>query len=281
MRADVDRICRAVTAAGAGRSRRRAALWLLIAVLAGVSPALIVLLLSLREPHSVFAQMERRTQELEEACRDRPADRAAGLHLAEAYARMVVYVRLVRRRAGRNVTPASAGSFGAELKAAQRAAERGIPAQQGEALARRLLAAPGLALEEEAALHVLLGYFLLHQERPAQAEAEARRASELDPGDVRPHLLSAAVCEERGQCARAIEEERMALSKLSAWTRGDRSPLQSALWGLEPGFVNMTSPRADWRQFIAAGLEGALKQDLLRLQTMMDAAARGTEAKAG
>jgi len=251
-------------------SSRKTTLWLLIAILVGLSPALVLFLRGLRGLPTLFGELERQAAELEDACRERPGDRAAALRLAEAYARMAVYVRFLNRSAGLASATARAqglplDSLEAELKAVRRAERRSIPVQRGESMTRRLLAMPELSAEEEAALHVLLGHFLLSEGRLEEAEAAAQHAADFGHHDPRPHLLMALVCAAQRDYRRAVAEEQAALSKLAGWPEADRSPLEAVLWDVSPVFFK--PPRGgNWKRNAADALTWHLGQDIKRLR---------------
>jgi tetratricopeptide (TPR) repeat protein len=227
------------------RSVGKKILLILAVLLAGITPALIKLWGTTREPRGL-RHFEKALAELEAAQQKKPDDLDLAMRLAEAYARKLTLIRTLEglKRSGLESTGELAEQANSRLSDMERhtgvsatQAELSATARKGEELALRLLALADVPATDRGTLHVLLGHFLLAQGRTAEAEQASDRAAELDPADVRPHLLNAAICEETEQYSRGIQENEAALSKLAAWFEKSPSSLQYLDFtaGLSPG----------------------------------------------
>ncbi len=189
----------------------------------------------------------------------KPDDVATSLRLGEAYARKIVAVRsldgLRRYKPGFSGDQEKLGQRWdanlAEMEAYMgievSAKEMHRTSKEGEALVRRLLARDDVSAEDEATAWLLLGHFLLAQERFEEARETSGRAAALDGKDPRPHMLNAKIFEDKEQYEQAIKENHVALSTMSAWIRKDPSLLRQVLWGMGSPSHTSIAKEHQWR----------------------------------
>jgi hypothetical protein len=221
--------------------RRLALLGLVLLLALGL--ALLQLWADLREPRGL-RHFGKALAELEEAYGESPDDRALGMRLAVAYARKLALVRTLeglRRDSPWAEETEQAGLL--EERLAEMEERTGVAhttdeltatATAGETLVRDLLKREGLGPAEEGTLQVLLGHFRLALGDAAGARRASARAAELEPADVRPHLLNAAICEETDDYEEGIRENQAALGKLDAWVSKAPESLQYVIWQAGP-----------------------------------------------
>ena len=70
----------------------------------------------------------------------------------------------------------------------------------------------------------------------------ARRAEQLDPKDIGPHLLSGVMGQVAGENEAAVRENRKAADKLSAWARRDPAQRQYVAWGMGMQAITAETP---------------------------------------
>ncbi len=263
------------------RRLKRALLVLAVTLVVALAPAVLVLIQTIHD-HGAGAR-QRALEELEQGVARSPEDLALGLRLAQAYAGKLAMVGsldgLRRWTEAQGLEPLETERFRERIAKMEQwtgysasPAEVVETARKGEQIARRLIEQGGTTPLERATLRLLLGHFLLAQDRIDEALEAADRAAEPLPDDPRPHLLRAAVCERTGHYARGIEENEAALAKLDPWV--ERHP-QSVLYlipGLAPG-AEESARRPDPAR-LARDLRARIEVHNVLLQTLESAGAR-------
>jgi len=259
-------------------------LLLLLLLIVGVSLPLIRLWWNLKGPGAATAslQLEKQVQELEARYAKDPDDLETAMELSEAYARKLVFLRSItglKRLKPAEDFPDLSDELEESLARLEEAmgfsaseAELEATAVKAEELVRGLLAGEDMPVAVEGTLQIHLGHFLLAQDRIKEAEQASRRAAELDASDPRPHMLNADICEQTKDYQRAIDENRSALAKLSAWVEKDPSLLRYISWAMTaPQGRSAFAQEGSWRkkkQKIAANIQQGIEMHIMSLRTL-------------